>query len=144
MNSFQLFPIIFILIGGGMATVSAVLLARKMRFTRGAVATTAVVTNVSRSESYDHESNRTTHLYQPSVRFQTRDGRTIDYTQPHATSWGNYQVGSAVPVMYNPLNPYEVSIGQASSVGFWLPLIFLLVVGLFFSGIGLALFMFTH
>ena len=134
----KMFPIIGILavlfgltfIGG-----TVILALRKYFKLKKSIAATGVVVHVEISQGMrqNHSRTRST-LYKPTVRFQTADGRVIDYTPMMANSWSNYNVGENVPVHYDPQQPANPIIGNASSR--WLPFIICGFVGGLFTVVG--------
>ncbi len=141
-NSMDYVPL---LVGGGMLlmgssffAVSFILLLRKIFKIKRSAKTTGVVMNVEeslgmrQSNSSGYSSRNT--LYKPTVRFQTADGRTVDYTPQTSNSWSNYKVGENVPVYYESHQPEKAIIGRPFQL--WFGLIIFGFVGGFFALMG--------
>ncbi len=79
------------------------------------IKTTGVVMNVETSQGMQQDigSVRST-LYKPTVRFQTADGRVIDYTPNLSSNTSNYNVGENVPIYYDPQQPQNAFIGTTT------------------------------
>ncbi len=73
-------------------------------------------------------------LYKPTVRFQTADGRVIDYTPNTSNSWNNYQIGENVPIYYDPQQPPKAYFGTTFNL--WFPFLIFGFVGGMFTVIG--------
>jgi hypothetical protein len=134
----KMFPIIGVLVilFGLMFLGGTVVLAlRKYLKLKKSIAATGVVVHVQVSEGMrqNHSSTRNT-LYKPTVRFQTADGRVIDYTPLMASSWSNYGIGEKVAVQYDPRQPEKAMIGNASV--FWMPFLICGFIGGMFTLVG--------
>ena len=131
----KMFPIIgvlLILLGLTFIGGTIILALRKFLKLKKSIAATGVVVHVEVSQGMRQNHSRTRNtLYKPTVRFQTADGRVIDYTPMMASSWSNYGIGENVPVQYDPRQPEKAMIGDASV--FWLPFI---ICG-FFGGLSM-------
>ena len=108
---------------------------RTRRFTRQASSSTGTVTDVKartrRSHTSDGPRMRTYHY--PVVRFQTQDGRTVEFESETGTSGFSQKPGEQVGVLYNPLKPEQARINTFMMLWFT-PLIF--------SVVGFCLFVF--
>ena len=110
------------LIGGGLFLmgssffgVSVFLMIRKLIRTKNWTKTTGVVINVERSLGMQQPMGTTRNtLFKPKVRFQTAEGRVIDYEPTTSNSWSNYRVGEQIPVFYHPQQPGKVMFGASS------------------------------
>jgi hypothetical protein len=134
----KMFPLIgglAILLGLTFLGGTVILALRKYLRLKKSIAATGLVVHVETSEGMrqNHSSTRNT-LYKPTVRFQTADGRVIDYTPMMASSWSDYSSGENVPVPYDPRQPEKAMIGNAS--GFWLPFIICGFIGGMFTLVG--------
>ena len=134
----KMFPIIGVLVvlfGLTFIGGTVILALRKYLKLKKSIAATGVVVHVEISQGMRQNYSRTrSTLYKPTVRFQTADGRVIDYTPRTANSWSNYSVGENVPVHYDPQQPANPIIGNAS--GRWFPFIICVFVGGMFTVIG--------
>ena len=118
-----------------LAAVGAVLLVlgvrnflRTRRFVSQATSATATVTDVKTRTSTSHTGDGPrlrTYRY-PVVRFQTRDGRTVEVESETETSGFSQKPGEQVEVLYDPLNPEEARIKTFMMLWF-APLIFTVV-----------------
>ncbi|CAN5852131.1 hypothetical protein BH20ACI4_BH20ACI4_15680 [soil metagenome] len=134
----KMFPIIgvlAVLFGLTFLGITVALALRKYLRLKKSIAATGVVVHVeiSKGMRQNHSARRST-LYKPTVRFQTADGRVINYTPMMANSWSNYGVGENVPVHYDPQQPENPIIGNAS--GRWFPFIICVFVGGMFTVVG--------
>lgn len=134
----KMFPIIgvlAILFGLTFLGGTVILALRKYLRLKKSIAATGIVVHVEVSQGMrqNHSRMRNT-LYKPTVRFQTADGRVINYTPMMASSWSNYGVGEKVPVHYDPQQPGNPIIGNAS--GRWFPFIIGGAVGGMFTLVG--------
>ncbi len=77
-------------------------------------------------------------LLAPVVEFTNREGQTIIFTSAAATSWQRYAPGRRVPVIYNPALPDDAEIATFASR--WFGPLTLMVIGVFFLGLGLHIF----
>ncbi|MCD9185437.1 MAG: DUF3592 domain-containing protein [Pyrinomonadaceae bacterium] len=130
-RTFAFIGILAVLLGFLLFGITLVLLLIKVWKIKSSTKTTGVVIDVEIRQGMrqNHSSPRNT-LYKPKVRFQTADGRLIDYQSKISSSLDNYSVGENVTVYYNPQFPQEVHIGTISRVVFSY-LIFAFVGGLF-------------
>lgn len=121
-----------------LATVGAVLLVlgvrnfvRTRRFVNQASSATGTVTDVKTRTSTSHTGDGPrlrTYRY-PVVRFQTHDGRTVEFESETGTSGFSHKPGEQVEVLYDPLKPEQARIKTFMMLWF-APLIFS-VLGLF-------------
>ncbi|HEY8558813.1 MAG TPA: DUF3592 domain-containing protein [Pyrinomonadaceae bacterium] len=138
--------VLVFLLGLAFAIVNAALFLRKVWKVLRAIKTTGVVTNVEAREGMRHSgafaspSPRNT-LFRPTVRFQTADGRVIDYTPGTSNSWSNYKIGENIPVYYDARQPQKPVVGRFYNL--WFPFFLfgfvsalLIVVGGIFSIVG--------
>lgn len=103
---FTVIGVLAVLVGLSFVGITIVLLAVKIWRIKKSTKTTGVVMNVEASLGMQQSlgSTRNT-LYKPTVRFQTADGRVVDYTPNTSNSWSNYRVGENVPIYYDPQQP---------------------------------------
>lgn len=143
---FQMFTIIgvlLVLFGLSFVGITIILLLRKVWRISKSTKTTGVVMNVEVSQGarqFDASSTRNT-LYKSTVRFQTADGRVVDYTPQTSNSWSNYRVGENVPVYYNPQQPEKPIVGRPYNL--WFPFFLFGFVGGIFVCVG-AIFMLSN
>ena len=132
---FTIIGILAVLFGLLALAITIVLLFIKVWKIRSSSKTTGVVMNVEVSQGMrqNNSSVRNT-LYKPTVRFQTVDGRIIDYKSNIASSLDNYDVGQNVTVYYNPQFPHEAHIGTISHTLF--PYLIFGFVGVMFTFVG--------
>lgn len=114
------------------------LFVRKVWKIKNATKTTGVVINVEVREGmqqsqFDGASPRNT-LFKPTVRFQTEDGRIIDYTPNISNSWSNYKTGENIPVYYDPRHREKPIIGR--SYNLWFPFFLFGFVSIIFTFVG--------
>ena len=133
---------IFLLIGGtqflmgsSFFGVSVFLIIRKKLRMKNWMKTTGLVLDIEVSQGMRQPMGKTRNtLFRPKVRFQTADGRVIDYEPQTSNSWSNYKVGEQISVYYNPQQPEKVMLGTGT--GQWLRLIAFAVGGVFFALFG--------
>lgn len=136
----KVLPILLLSAGLLMTGINAALVVRKLWRIKKSTKTTGMVMNVEVSQGMqqlDYSSTRNT-LFKPTVRFQTADGRIIDYTPNMSSSWSNRHVGENVPVYYDPQQPEEPIVGKLYNL--WFPHFLFGIVGGGFLLIG-TLFM---
>ena len=132
---FTLIGVAAILFGLSFVGVTIILLVRKVLRIRKSTKTTGVVVNVEAHEGMYQDIGRTRNtLYKPTVRFQTADGRVIDYTPNTSNSWSNYRVGENVPVYYDPQQPEKAIVGTTFKL--WFPFFLFGFAGGIFSLVG--------
>ncbi|CAA9438541.1 MAG: hypothetical protein AVDCRST_MAG22-3874 [uncultured Rubrobacteraceae bacterium] len=72
-----------------------------------------VVTAHTSRRSYSGIDKRTSLLFFPSVRFQTADGRTVEFQNKIGTN-APPRVGDEVTVIYDPARPEEAKVALGS------------------------------
>lgn len=136
----------FLLIGGGQFLLGSTFFAgsiffiirRKLRMKKW-MKTTGVVLDVEISQGMQQPMGTPrTPLFRPKVRFQTADGRIIDYQPKVSNNTSNYEIGQHIEVYYNRQQPENVMFG-ARTVD-WVRLIAFAVIGGFLALFG-ALFL---
>lgn len=75
------------------------------------------------STSHSSEGSRIRRYRYPVVRFQTQDGRTVEFESETGTSSFSQRPGEQVEVLYDPLRPEEVRIKTFMMLWF-APLVF--------------------
>ena len=132
---FTIIGILAVLFGLLALGITIVLLLIKVWKIKSSTKTTGVVMNVEVSQGMrqNNSSVRNT-LYKPTVRFQTADGRVIDYQSKISSSLDNYAIGENVTVYYNPQFPHEAHIGTISHTLF--PYLLFGFVGGMFTFVG--------
>ncbi len=103
---------------------------------RTEVRAVGIVTDHTSRRTYSAIDNRTGALFYPSVRFQTADGRTVEFENKLGTN-APPRVGDEVTVLYDPERPEEAKVALGSMFRFNPKA--LLVVGAIFLG-AMALF----
>jgi len=132
---FTIMGVLFVLLGLSLLSGAIVLSLRKWLRIKKSVATIGVVVeNQTMLGSRQFDSSPRSTLYKPTVRFQTADGRVVDYTPKISNNVSNYSVGQNVPVYYNPQQPEEAIAGTAFRL--WYTLFVFGFVGGMFSLIG--------
>ena len=126
------------LIGSAFFVVSVFLMIRKKLRMKNWMETMGVVLDVEVSQGMQQSfgTPRST-LYRPKVRFQTADGRVIDYEPKTSNNMSNYRIGEQIPVYYYPQQPGKVTFGMSSWQ--WVRMIIFAVLGGFMTLFG-ALF----
>ena len=104
---------------------------RTRRFVNQASSATGTVTEVKTRTSRSHTSDgpRIRSYRYPVVRFQTQDGRTVEFESETGTNTFSQGPGEQVEVLYDPLKPEQARIKTFMMLWF-APLIFS-VVGFF-------------
>lgn len=116
---FILIGLVQFLLGASFFSVSVFLAWRRKSREKNWAKTTGIVTDVEISRGMPQPLGTTRNtLFRPKVRFQTSDGRIIDYQPVTSNNLNNYNVGEQITVHYNPQRPEEVMFG--SSAGTWL------------------------
>jgi hypothetical protein len=77
------------------------------------------------------------YLFTPVVRFQTADGRTIEFQSGLRTNPPAYRAGQAVSVLYDPEEPQSAAIRGVLSL--WLTPIIVGFIGTIFLAVGIAM-----
>ncbi len=75
-------------------------------------------------------------LRHPVVRFQTPEGRTIEFQSTVGTRPAIHQVGQRVGVFYDPRNPHDAKINSGCML--WALGLFFVALGCFFVAMGAA------
>ncbi|CAN5851966.1 hypothetical protein BH20ACI4_BH20ACI4_15660 [soil metagenome] len=137
---------IFVIIGFGMLAGSIGFGFRRRSFLKKSTEAMGTVTDSGETLRHNFDSNRNQNgihfgsrretWFSPTVRFQTADGRTIDYTSKVAQKT-RFTVGQQIPVNYDSLDPQSVTLGSRKSVLMWLPFVFVGFIGFFFLLFGL-------
>ena len=106
------------------------------RFVSRASSATGTITDVKTRTSTSHstEGTRVRRYRYPVVRFQTQDGRTVEFESETGTSSFSQGPGEQVEVIYDPLKPEEARI-KSFMILWFRPLIFG-VVGFFMFAFG--------
>lgn len=132
----------FLLIGGGQFLLGSaffgvsvfLIIRRKLRMKKW-MKTTGVVLDVKVSQGMRQPIGTTRNtLFRPRVRFQTMDGRIIDYEPATSNNWSNYEIGQNIEVYYDSQQPEKVMFGARTSD--WVRLIAFAVFGGFFALFG--------
>ncbi len=90
-----------------------------------------VVTDHTSRRSYGGTDHRTTMLFFPSVRFQTRAGRIVEFENKIGSN-APPRVGDQVTVIYDPARPEEAKVALGSMFRFD-PKALLVVGGIFLA-----------
>lgn len=143
-RTFAVVGILAVLAGLLILVISLILLSIKLWKIRSSIKTTGLVIGVeTRQGMRQHNSSARSTLYKPTVRFQTADGRLIDYKSKISSSWDNYEIGENVTVYYNPQVPQEAHIGTMKRAVFPYFLFgfvggLIAFVGIFFAAMGFS------
>lgn len=132
---FTIIGILAVLFGLLFVGITIVFLLRKIWKITKSTKTMGVVMNVEVSQGarqFDSSSRNT--LFSPTVRFQTTEGRIIDYKSSVSSSLDNYRVGENVPVYYDPQQPEKAIVGTTFRL--WSPFIIFGFVGGMFIIVG--------
>jgi len=134
-RTFTVIGILGFLFGLTLLGITAVLLLLKVWKIKKSTKTTGVAIDVEVSQGMrqNHSSTRNT-LFKPTIRFQTADGRLIDYQSKISSSLDNYATGENVTVYYNPQFPQEAHIGTFTHIVF--PYLIFGFVGGMFAFVG--------
>jgi Protein of unknown function (DUF3592) len=134
---------LWLLVPLALAAVGAVFLVlgvrnflRTRRFVNQSSSATGTVTDVKTRTSRSHTGDGPrlrTYRY-PVVRFQTQDGRTVEFESETGTSGFSQKPGEQVEVLYDPMRPEGARIKTFMMLWF-APLIFT-VVGFFLFAFG--------
>ena len=76
-------------------------------------------------------------MYEPVVRFQTAEGKTVQFEAGFRSSPPAYRIGASVPVVYLPEAPERAQIRGFLSL--WMGPMIMAFIGLIFFGIGSAM-----
>jgi Protein of unknown function (DUF3592) len=90
-----------------------------------------VVTDLTSRRSYGGTDHRASLLFFPSVRFQTQDGKTVEFENKVGSN-APPRVGDKVTVIYDPARPEEAKVALGSMFRFD-PKALLLVGGIFLA-----------
>ncbi len=101
--------------------------------------TMGVVTDHTSRRSYGGTDHRTTMLFFPSVRFQTQDGRTVEFENKIGSN-APPKVGDQVTVIYDPARPEEAKVTLGSMFRFD-PRALLVVGGVFLAAMAFFFFL---
>lgn len=113
MSELLLVGVIFLAVGAPMLLVAVFLVVRTRRFLESAVDTTGTIVNLL--ESTDSDGGTT---YQAVVRFETADGREIEWAETMASNPPAGQPGDEVPMKYDPANPENARIAKTFRIWF--------------------------
>jgi hypothetical protein len=122
---------IFFVAGAGMLIGSFVNYHQTQDFVKNSSSTTGTVIDLKVQVS------RKSRVYFPLFQFQTPNGEIIKVESNMGSNPPGYQVGQAVPIIYNANNPSKAEINSFWSL--WFLAIFLLGMGGLFAGIGLTM-----
>jgi hypothetical protein len=98
---------------------------------RSVQATGVVVENVRMQNRQTGEL-----MFAPLVRFQTADGRTIEFQSSLRTNPPAYSPGQRVTVLYDPAKPVSAEIASLFSI--WFAPIVLWFLGTVFTAVGIG------
>jgi hypothetical protein len=84
-------------------------------------------------------SDNTGYMFAPVVRFQTREGRTIEFQSSLSSNPPGYRTGQTVSVLYDPDEPRSAAIRGVFSL--WFMSIILGFIGSIFLIVGTAMVM---
>ena len=118
-------------VAGLLGLIGSIWFLMRLLFVLRATKAVGTVTGAQQRMSHDSEGMGGRLVYAPTVRFQTADGRQVDFVAGVATS-APPQVGRSVEVLYQRDNPEKAQI--KSFVHLWVgPLVLLFVSGLLFA-----------
>ncbi|HUI56914.1 MAG TPA: DUF3592 domain-containing protein [Bryobacteraceae bacterium] len=121
---------VFLFVGLGLLAGGVLAIQHTRHFVRNAVLAQGVVT-----ENVRPGGGRA--VYYPRVRFRTAGGRQISFLSSGGSNPPAYRVGESVTVLYDPQDPYNVSIRSFWNV--WVLPFILCSLGVFFFLVGGAL-----
>jgi Protein of unknown function (DUF3592) len=124
-----LIPFLLSVVGAVFLVLGIRNLVRTRRFVGRASSATGTVTDIKNRRSTSHSSEGSRIRRYPVVRFQTQEGRTVEFESETGTSSFSQGPGEQVEVLYDPLRPEEARIKTFIMLWF-APLIFS-VLGLF-------------
>ena len=114
--------IVFALAGAGMLGFAAMLYFEEQEFVAAADTTEGEVIDIR--GVYPKSSSRSL-IYVPVVRFETPDGKSIEFRSDSGSNPPTYSVGERVTVLYDPAKPYNAKlegwdnwVGAAALSGF--------------------------
>ena len=121
----MLVPVVLGVAGAVFLVVGVRNFVRTRRFVNQASSTTGTVTDVKTRTSRSHTSSgpRVSTYRYPVVRFQTQDGRSVEFESETGTSSFSQGPGEQVTVLYDPLKPQDARIKTFMMLWF-APLIF--------------------
>ncbi len=127
----MLVPVVLGLAGAVFLVVGVRNFVRTRRFVNQASSATGTVTDVKTRTSRSRTSSgaRVSTYRYPVVRFQTQDGRSVEFESETGTNTFSQRPGEQVEVLYDPLRPEQARIKSFMMLWFG-PLIFS-VVGFF-------------
>ena len=96
-------------------------------FINSSVTTTGTVVDVSAEWDEDHDR-----VYYPIIEFETAAGERASFKSN--VSGGPDEIGSTVPVRYDPADPE--SAGVNTFLALWFAVIFLAIIGVVFTALG--------
>jgi len=117
-------PQLIIFMGCVILLVGGIWLGRTVDFVRGAHRTMGMITEMTKhagmTRTTTHDGVVTHHesqpVYWPIVRFYDRSGNLRDVMESVGTSWKQWQVNQAVPILYAPDNPNAACIDSFATV----------------------------
>jgi Protein of unknown function (DUF3592) len=124
-----LIPFLLSVVGAVFLVLGIRNLVRTRRFVGRASSATGTVTDIKNRRSTSHSSEGSRIRRYPVVRFQTQEGRTVEFESETGTASFSQGPGERVDVLYDPLRPEEARIKTFIMLWF-APLIFS-VLGLF-------------
>ena len=127
----MLIPVVLGMVGAVLLVVGVRNFVRTRRFVNQASSTTGTVTdvNIRTSRSHTGSGPRVSTYRYPVVRFQTQDGRSVEFESETGTNTFSQRPGEQVEILYDPLKPEQARIKTFMMLWFG-PLIFT-VVGFF-------------
>jgi hypothetical protein len=127
---------IFFVIGLGLLVGSYFTVRHTRLFLQTAVSVPGVVVeNIYRASSSSRNQGPSWSYY-PHIRFQTTDGREIDFVSSTGSSPPSYSVSEPVTVLYDPQQPYKASLNSFGSL--WGATIVLVILGVAFTAPGIG------
>jgi hypothetical protein len=134
MKPLKVAPILglFFVVGFGMLVGGISTFLHTRQFLQNAVEASGEVVGWDRDP---HRNN----TYDRRIRFQTTDGRKIDFVGDHMTNPScSWYAERSLPVLYDPQQPENASIYSFRSL--WLPSILLVIMGVFSMAPGILFF----
>ncbi len=110
-----------------------------IRFKSRARVTTGTITGFMQRRSSSSSGPRTV-TYAPMVRFQTADGRQVDFVSTVSSSSSSMKEGDSVEVLYLESNPKKAKI--KGFAGSWLGPLVMLFVGAVLISVGVVIWFF--
>jgi hypothetical protein len=123
--------ILFFFIGIALTIYSIFTFFRQKRIIAQSENAFGVVTNLTQKR------RRKGFIYCPQIQFQTKSNSIIDFQSDFGTNPASHKIGQQVKVLYNPFNPAQAQI--KSFLSLWLITLVSLLMGLTFTGLGIAL-----